>query len=148
MFGLIAMLALTGLALFLFKEKAANLASHYKQLDRDNQTLRQALKNATGKVNAATRDRDTALKDLVICRKRFAYSKLSKIAEILNRGTDGVINMDVRFAALEDQSLATTIRDIIELHAHWHVTLDGSNKPAIEPNNDCKVLFESDHHIR
>ena len=51
--------------------------------------------------------------------------------------------MDVRFAALEDQFLATTIRDIIELHAHWHVTLDGSNKPAIEPNNDCKVLFES-----
>ena len=26
----------------------------------------------------------------------------------------------------------------------WPVTLDGSNNPAIEPNNDCKVLFESD----
>ena len=141
---LITTFAFTGSMLLLVRKKVVYVASQYKQLEHDNQHLRQALENVTGEVNAATRDRDTALKDLVICWKRFAYSKLSRIAEILNRDTDGVINVDVRFAALEDQFLATTIRDIIELHAHWPVTLDGSNKPAIEPNNDCKVLFESD----
>ena len=53
----------------------------YKQLDHDNQHLRQALKNATGEVNAATRDRDAALEALEVWLERFAYSKLSWIAE-------------------------------------------------------------------
>ena len=48
MFGLIAMLALTGSMLLLVRKKVVYVASQYKQLDRDNQTLRHALKNATG----------------------------------------------------------------------------------------------------
>ena len=118
----------------------------YKQLEHDNQHLRQALKNATGEVNAVNRDRAAALEDLEICRKRFAYSKLSWIAEREKQihGADAVINVDVRFATPDDHFLAMKIRDIIEVHTHWPVTLDGGNKPAIEPNNDCKVLFESD----
>ena len=118
----------------------------YKQLDHDNQHLRQALKNATGEVNAATRDRDAALEALEVWLERFAYSKLSWIAEreILNGGADAVINVDVRFATPDDHFLAKKIQDIIEVHTHWPVTLDGGNKPAIEPNNEFKVLFESD----
>ena len=44
----------------------------------------------------------------------------------------------------DDHFLAKKIQDIIEVHTHWPVTLDGGNKPAIEPNNEFKVLFESD----
>ena len=62
----------------------------YKQLEYDNQDLHQALKDATGEVNAANKDRDAALKALEVWLKRFAYSKLRWIAEreILNGGAD------------------------------------------------------------
>ena len=119
----------------------------YKQLEHDNQDLHQALKDTTGEVNAATRDRDAALEALEVWLERFAHSKLSWIAEreILNGGADAVINVDVRFATPDDHFLAKKIQDIIEVHTYWPVTLDGGNKPAIEPNNEFKVLFESDH---
>ena len=119
----------------------------YKQLEHDNQHLRQALKNASGKVNAANnKDRDAALEALEVCRERFAYSKLSWIAEreLLNGDADAVINVEVRFATPDDHFLAKRIQDIIAVHMCWPVTLDGGNKPAIEPNNTFKVLFESD----
>ena len=121
----------------------------YKQLDRDNQTLRQALKNATGEVNAATRDRDAALEALDVWLKRFAYSKLSWIAErellngeLLNGGAGAVINVDVRFATPDDRLLAEKIQDIIERHMVWPVTLNGDL--TIKPNNEFKVSFISD----
>ena len=116
----------------------------YKQLEHDNQHLRQALKNATGEVNAATRDRDTALKALKAWRANFARTKLSWIAERerLNRGADAVVNVVVRFATPDDHFLAKKIETIIADNMHWPVTLNGD--PAIEPNNEFKVLFESD----
>ena len=143
-FSLIGIFALTGLMIFLVKEKVAYAASQYKQLEHDNQHLHQGIENATGEVNAATRDRDAALKALEVWRKRYAYSKLSWIAEreILNGGADAVINVDVRFATPDDNFLAKKIQDIIKLHMGWPVTLKGD--PTIEPNNEYKVLFESD----
>ena len=119
----------------------------YRQLERDNQHLHQALKNATGEVNAAGTDRAEALEALEICRERFADSTLSWIAEreILNGGADAVINVDVRFATPDDHFLAKTIQEIFERKTLWPVTLDGSNNPPIEPNNECKVSFKSDH---
>ena len=142
------MLALTGLVLFLVKEQAANLASHYKQLEHDNQDLHQALKTARGEKTAINKNSgetlEALLKALRICRERFAYSKLSWIAEreILNGGADAVINVVVRFATPDDHFLAKKIQDIIKLHMGWPVTLKGD--PTIEPNNNFKVLFESD----
>ena len=161
MLALTGIFALTGLMLFavtmyeklrgpLPENKTARDTTQdpdqYKQLEHDNQHLRQALENATGEVNAVNSDRAAALEDLETCRKRFTYSKLSWIAEraILNRGADGVINVVVRFATPDDHFLAMKIQDIIEVNMQWPVTLDGGNKPAIEPNNTFKVLFVSD----
>ena len=116
----------------------------YKQLEHDNQDLHQALKDATGEVNAATLDRDTALKALKVCRERFACSTLTWISDrALQRGI-GNINVVVRIATPDDHFLAQKITQIFQRNMQWPVTLDGSNNPAIEPNNDCKVLFESD----
>ena len=89
------------------------------------------------------------MKALQICRERFAYSKLSWIAErellngeLLNGGAGAVINVDVRFATPDDRLLAEKIQDIIELHMVWPVTLNGDL--TIKPNNEFKVSFISD----
>ena len=105
MLVLIITFAITGSMLLLVRKKVVYVASQYKQLEHDNQHLHQAIENATGKVNAANKDRDAALKALEVWRKRFAYSKLSRIAEreILNGGADAVINVDVRYATPDDQ---------------------------------------------
>ena len=148
-FGLIGISVLTGLTMFLVKEKVAYVASQYKQLEHDNQDLHQALKDTTGEVNAVNSDRAAALEDLETCRKRFAYSKLSWIAErellngeLLNGGAGAVINVDVRFATHDDRLLAAKIQDIIEHHMGWPVTLNGDL--TIKPNNEFKVSFVSD----
>ena len=95
-------------------------------------------------VDVATRDRHATLKALEVWRERFAYSKLSWIAErkTLNGGADAVINVDVRFATLDDRLLAEKIQDIIERHMGWPVTLNGDL--TIKPNNEFKVSFVSD----
>ena len=161
MFALIGIFTVTGLMLFvvtMYEKVRGPLPENkttrdttqdpdqYKQLEHDNQDLHQALKDATGEVNAANRDRAAALEDLKTCRKRFAYSKLSWIAQREKHlhGADAVINVDVRFATPDDHFLAMKIRDIIEVHTYWPVTLDGGNNPAINPNNEFKVSFVSD----
>ena len=50
--------------------------------------------------------------------------------------------MVVRFAGSSDYFIANNIKEIIEGHAGWPVTLDGDL--TIEPNNEFKVLFKSD----
>ena len=142
MLVLIITFAITGSMLLLVRKKVVYVASQYKQLEHDNQHLHQALKNATGEVNAANKDRDAALEALKVWLKRFAYSKLSRIAQILNRDTDGVINVDVRFATPDDRLLAEKIQDIIKLRMGWPVTLNGDL--TIKPNNEFKVSFVSD----
>ena len=144
MLVLITTFAFTGSMLLLVRKKVVYVASQYKQLEHDNQHLRQALENVRGEVNAANKDRDAALKALEVWLKRFAYSKLRWIAEreILNGGADAVINVDVRFATPDDRLLAEKIQDIIELHMGWPVTLNGDL--TIKPNNECKVFFISD----
>ena len=116
----------------------------YKQLEHDNQHLHQALENATGEVNAATRDRDAALEAFETFRVNFGCIKLSWIAEreLLNNGLDGVINVVVRFATPDDRLLAEKIKDIIKLQMGWPVTLNGDL--TIKPNNEFKVSFVSD----
>ena len=118
----------------------------YKQLDHDNQTLRQALKNATGEVDVANRNRDATLEAFETFRVNFGCIKLSWIAEreLLNNGMHGVINVVVRFATPDDHFLAKKIQEIIQRNTQWPVTLNGSNNPTIEPNNECKVSFKSD----
>ena len=118
----------------------------YKQLEHDNQHLHQALKNATAEVDVANRNRDATLEAFETFRVNFGCTKLSWIAEreLLNNGLDGVINVVVRFATPDDHFLAKKIQEIIQRNTQWPVTLNGSNNPTIEPNNDYKVLFESD----
>ena len=144
MLVLIITFAITGSMLLLVRKKVVYVASQYKQLEHDNQDLHQALKDATGEVNAATLDRDTALKALKVCREKFACNTLTWISNrALQRGI-GNINVVVRIATPDDHFLAQKITQIFQRNMQWPVTLDGSNNPAIEPNNDCKVLFESD----
>ena len=118
----------------------------YKQLEHDNQHLHQALENATAEVDVANRNRDATLEAFETFRVNFGCTKLSWIAEreLLNNGLDGVINVVVRFATPDDHFLAKKIQEIIQRNTQWPVTLNGSNNPTIEPNNECKVSFKSD----
>ena len=93
-----------------------------------------------------TRERDALSKELTACKVEFSHAKLRWIADrqVLSGDEDAVVDVVVRFATPDDHFIAKNIQDIIQRHAGWSVTLNGSNDPPIEPNNEFKVLFESD----
>ena len=92
------------------------------------------------------RERDALSKELTACKVEFSHAKLRWIADrqVLSGDEDAVVDVVVRFATPDDHFIAKNIQDIIQRHAGWSVTLNGSNDPPIEPNNEFKVLFESD----
>ena len=95
---------------------------------------------------ALARERDALSKELQACKVKFSHAKLHWIAErqVLSGDEDAIVDVVVRFAGSSDYFIANNIKKIIEGHAGWRVTLNGSNDPPIEPNNEFKVLFESD----
>ena len=90
------------------------------------------------------RERDALSKDLKACKVEFSHAKLRWIADrqVLSGDEDAIVGVVVRFAGSSDYFIAKNIKEIIEGHAGWPVTLDGDL--TIEPNNEFKVLFESD----
>jgi hypothetical protein len=45
--------------------------------------------------------------------------------------------------ASTDFGLAKQIESILREHTSWKVALDGGNNPALRPNDESKVIFES-----
>lgn len=59
--------------------------------------------------------------------------------------TASEVNVTIRFVgyASTDCGLAKQIESILQQDTSWKITLDGSNNPALRPNDEYKVIFES-----
>lgn len=87
-------------------------------------------------------ERDGALQALANTKQAFARARLRWFADGV-RDRDPKVRVTIRFADYKDLPLVQAIEKELKETTDWPVHRDGGNNPALMPDSEFKVIFES-----